>query len=78
MLNSEIRTELFRMVADITYISPKVVYSSYGDSREFIKIGMTPMQAIQAGTIVNAQLLHKEKEIGSIEVGKWAGRKPNY
>lgn len=39
---------------------------------EFIKIGMTPMQAIQAGTIVNAQLLHKEKEIGSIEVGKWA------
>ena len=40
MLNNEIRTELFRMVADITYISPKVVYSSYGDNREFIKIGM--------------------------------------
>jgi imidazolonepropionase-like amidohydrolase len=33
---------------------------------------MTPMQAIQAGTIVNAQLLQKEKEIGSIEVGKFA------
>ena len=39
---------------------------------ELIKIGMTPMQAIQAGTIVNAQLLQKEKEIGSIEVGKFA------
>ena len=33
---------------------------------------MTPMQAIQAGTIVNAQLLQKDKEIGSIEVGKFA------
>lgn len=39
---------------------------------ELVKIGMTPMQAIQAGTIVNAQLLNKEKEIGSIEIGKWA------
>jgi imidazolonepropionase-like amidohydrolase len=33
---------------------------------------MTPMQAIQAGTIVNAQLLNKDKEIGSIEIGKLA------
>ncbi|MCX6212415.1 MAG: amidohydrolase family protein [Bacteroidetes bacterium] len=39
---------------------------------ELIKIGMTPMQAIQAGTIVNAQLLNKDKEIGSIEIGKLA------
>ena len=33
---------------------------------------MSPMQAIQAGTIVNAQLLNKDKEIGSIEIGKFA------
>jgi len=33
---------------------------------------MTPMQAIQAGTLVNAQLLQKDKEIGSIEIGKLA------
>ena len=39
---------------------------------ELIKIGMSPMQAIQAGTIVNAQLLNKDKEIGSIEIGKFA------
>jgi len=39
---------------------------------ELIKIGMSPMQAIQAGTIVNAQLLNKDKEIGSIEIGKLA------
>jgi len=30
------------------------------------------MQAIQAGTLVNAQLLQKDKEIGSIEIGKLA------
>jgi len=30
------------------------------------------MQAIQAGTKVNAELLQKEKEIGTIEIGKLA------
>ena len=39
---------------------------------ELVKIGMTPMQAIQAGTKVNAELLRKDKEIGTIEVGKLA------
>ena len=39
---------------------------------ELVKLGMTPMQAIQAGTKVNAELLHKEKEIGTVEVGKLA------
>ncbi|HWK07344.1 MAG TPA: amidohydrolase family protein [Puia sp.] len=39
---------------------------------ELVKVGMTPMQAIQAGTKVNAELLHKEKEIGTVEPGKLA------
>lgn len=39
---------------------------------ELVKLGMTPMQAIQAGTKVNAELLMKENEIGTIEVGKFA------
>ncbi len=39
---------------------------------ELVKLGMTPMQAIQAGTKVNAELLKKEKEIGTIEIGKLA------
>ena len=39
---------------------------------ELVKLGMTPMQAIQAGTKVNAELLNKDKEIGTIEVGKLA------
>ena len=39
---------------------------------ELIKVGMTPMQAIEAGTRVNAELLQKEKEIGTVEAGKFA------
>jgi len=39
---------------------------------ELVKLGMTPMQAIMAGTSVNAALLRKDKEIGTIEAGKWA------
>lgn len=40
--------------------------------QELVHIGMTPMQAIMAGTKVNAELLKKENEIGTIEVGKFA------
>ena len=39
---------------------------------ELVKIGMTPMQAIQAGTKVNAEMLKKDKEIGTLEIGKLA------
>ncbi len=39
---------------------------------ELVKLGMTPMQAIQAGTKLNAELLNKDKEIGTIEAGKFA------
>jgi imidazolonepropionase-like amidohydrolase len=39
---------------------------------ELVKVGMTPMQAIMAGTKVNAELLRKDKEIGTIEPGKLA------
>jgi len=43
--------------------------------REFaqmVRLGMTPMQAIEAGTRVNAELLMLDDEIGTIEVGKRA------
>ncbi len=39
---------------------------------ELVKLGMTPMQAIQAGTKVNAELLMKQADIGTIEPGKFA------
>lgn len=39
---------------------------------EYVSIGMTPMQAILCATKVNAEILRKEKEIGTIEPGKLA------
>jgi len=40
--------------------------------RLLVKLGMTPLQAIMAGTKVNAELLMRDDEIGSIKVGKLA------
>jgi len=37
-----------------------------------VELGMTPMQAIQAGTRVNAELLQLQKDIGTLEPGKVA------
>jgi len=37
-----------------------------------VELGMSPLQAIQAGTKVNAELLMKGQEIGTLEVGKFA------
>jgi len=39
---------------------------------ELVRLGMTPMQAIQAGTKVNAEALGKIKDLGTIEVDKLA------
>ena len=38
----------------------------------FVQAGMTPMEAIQAGTIAGARLLRHEAELGSVEKGKFA------
>ena len=43
--------------------------------REFgllVEAGMSPMEAIQAGTRVNAELLEWEDRVGTVEVGKLA------
>lgn len=39
---------------------------------QYQKIGFTPMQAIQCATRVNAEILRRENEIGTVEVGKFA------
>ena len=44
-------------------------------AREFaalVEAGMTPLQAIHAGTLLNAELLGWEGRIGSLEPGKLA------
>lgn len=46
--------------------------NSAREFEEYIKIGMTPMQAIQCATKVNAEILKKEKDIGTVETGKLA------
>jgi len=38
----------------------------------YVNYGMTPMQAIRAGTVVPAELLGWSDKIGTIEPGKWA------
>ncbi len=43
-----------------------------GEFASLVSVGMTPMQAIQAGTRVNAELLGQEHRIGTIEAGKLA------
>jgi imidazolonepropionase-like amidohydrolase len=39
---------------------------------EMVRAGLTPMQAIQAATLSSARLLGREKELGSIQAGKFA------
>src|SRR2546426_10491156 len=46
------------------------------NAREFelmAKYGMTPMQAIVAGTLSGATLLGKEQDVGSVAPGEYAG-----
>ena len=45
---------------------------SANEFSELVRIGLTPIQAINAGTGLAAEALGKEKEIGSIEPGRFA------
>ncbi len=51
------------------------VYPHGMNAREFavmVKLGMTPMGAIQAATVNDADLLGWSDKVGTIEAGKWA------
>jgi len=39
---------------------------------QLVAAGLTPTQAIHAGTGAAARILGADKEVGTIEVGKWA------
>jgi imidazolonepropionase-like amidohydrolase len=54
---------------DLTGTAPEYCANEFS---ELVRLGMTPMQAIQAGTQVNAEALGKIKDLGTIEVGKLA------
>ena len=70
MLSLAIRKGV-RVVVGTDYVGWAPDFSAREFS-ELVNLGMTPMQAIQAGTKMNAELLQKEREIGTIEVGKLA------
>jgi imidazolonepropionase-like amidohydrolase len=54
---------------DLTGTDPDYLANEFS---ELVRMGMTPMQAIMAGTKVNAEALGKIKDLGTIEVGKLA------
>jgi imidazolonepropionase-like amidohydrolase len=54
---------------DLTGSNPEYCANEFS---ELVRMGMTPMQAIMAGTKVNAEALGKIKDLGTIEVGKFA------
>ena len=59
----------------ISYGTDSGVYPHGDNARQFaymVKYGMTPLQALQSATIVSAQLLGKDKDLGSITEGKFA------
>lgn len=47
-------------------------YSLHREIELYVKAGFTPMEAIQAATIVPARIMHVDKEVGTVEMGKRA------
>jgi imidazolonepropionase-like amidohydrolase len=47
-------------------------YSLHREMELYVKAGFTPMEAIQAATIVPARVMKLDKELGTVEVGKRA------
>ncbi len=62
--------------AKIAYGTDAGGYSwTENQAKEFsymVRFGMTPMQAIQSATVVAAELLRAETDLGAIEPGKYA------
>lgn len=48
------------------------VHSLYLELELYVKAGLTPLEAIQSATIVPARVMKRDKETGTIEVGKRA------
>jgi len=47
-------------------------HTLYRELELYVKAGMTPLEAIQAATIVPARVMRLDQEVGSIEAGKRA------
>ncbi len=58
------------MVAGTDQVVPG--YSVYRELELYVKAGFTPMEAIQAATIVPARVMKLDRELGTVQVGKIA------
>src|SRR5258707_6507885 len=59
----------------VAFGTDAAVYPHGMNAHEFavmVKLGLTPLQAIQAATIHAADLLGWSDKIGAVETGKWA------
>lgn len=59
----------------ITYGTDAGVYPHGRNARQFrymVRFGMTPMQAIQSSTVVAAEALGWQKEVGAVAPGRYA------
>lgn len=65
----------FRAGAKMAFGSDSGVYPHGDNGKQFfymVKFGMTPAQAIRAATAVSAAAIKRDKDVGTIEVGKFA------
>jgi imidazolonepropionase-like amidohydrolase len=65
----------FRAGVKIAFGTDAAVYPHGLNAREFavyVKLGMSPIQAIQTATVNAADLLGWSEQVGTIEAGKWA------
>jgi imidazolonepropionase-like amidohydrolase len=65
----------FKMGVPVAFGTDAAVYPHGLNAREFavyVKLGMTPVQAIQTATVHASKLLGLEESIGAIESGKYA------
>ncbi len=75
----EIQRENFRKAVragvKIAFGTDASVYPHGLNARQFawqVKYGQTPMEAIRSATLSAAELIGRDKDIGSLEPGKWA------
>jgi imidazolonepropionase-like amidohydrolase len=75
----EIQRENFRRAVKagvkIAYGTDSSVYPHGLNARQFawqVRYGQTPMEAIRSATISAAELIGRDKQIGSLEPGRWA------
>ncbi|HTV51767.1 MAG TPA: amidohydrolase family protein, partial [Steroidobacteraceae bacterium] len=47
-------------------------FSVYREVELYVQAGFTPMEAIQAATLVPARVLHEDRDLGTLQVGKIA------